>query len=114
MIAPSILQEIISDYAPKSETLLRVGVVGSYARESFTENSDIDLVFDTGHKLIDEAIMSVGLKIKSILRDQFKLNTDIINYDTITKRINKSHPPVSANGYNLMLSDLKWIWSKEQ
>ena len=58
-------------------------LVGSYANRTATPHSDIDLVFDTNHKLIDEAVLATGLSIKKILQDQFNLSTHIINYHTI-------------------------------
>jgi len=115
LISTATLHEIISDYAPKSETLIRVGIVGSYARETAHANSDIDLVFDTGGKLVDEAIISAGTGIRSVLRDQFNTKTDIINYNTILTRLNNNNDesPITIQGYKLMLADLKWIWSKK-
>jgi predicted nucleotidyltransferase len=111
MIVPSTLHEIVADYAPRSKTLFRVGVVGSYARNEACENSDVDLVFDTGGKLIDEAVLSAGLGIKSVLKDQFNTETDIINYATILHKQSNADT-LETRGYELMMADLKWIWSR--
>ena len=113
MLNHKILNEIIADHAPMSATLQRVGLVGSRARDDFKKNSDVDLVFDTGDKLIDEAVLSAGLLIKSIIRDQFSTGVDIINYNTILIKANeKTETELITLGYSLMLKDLKWIWSK--
>ena len=113
MVKSSILFEIIEDHAPKSQTLLRVGLVGSYARETATAKSDIDLVFDTGGKLIDEAILSAGVGIRSVLINQFNIKTDIVNYDTILRRTSENNSPdIVKQGYENMLNDVKWIWRK--
>ena len=113
MVKPSTLYEIIADYAPTSQTLLRVGLVGSYAREEAGDKSDVDLVFDTGDTLSQEAILSAGLGIRGGLRNQFNINTDIINYNTIIKKVSQpGQHPIEARGYELMLEDLKWIWRR--
>ena len=111
---PKILHEIINDIAPESTTLRRVGVVGSFARGTSGEHSDIDLVFDSGHNLIDEAILSAGIKIRKILQDQFGMRTDIINYHTIVRKVSDgtARSPELA-GYKQMLDDLQWIWARE-
>jgi len=115
LIASTTLHEIIADFAPESKTLLRVGVVGSYARDEACAKSDIDIVFDTGGKLIDEAVLSAGIGIKCVLKDQFNTETDIINYATIIKRQTETGVlPALTRGYELMLADLKWIWNREE
>ena len=114
MLSLSILGQIISDTAPASTTLQRVGIVGSYARGTHTETSDIDLVFDTGSKLIDEAIMSAGIQIKTILGNQFNKAVDIINYNTIIIRCEKNSGIhfLESFGYRHMLENLKWVWRR--
>ena len=114
MIPLSTLQEIIDDVAPISQTLMQVGLVGSYANNTATSKSDVDLVFVTNHKLIDEAALSAGFMIKKILSDQFNIDTDIINYNTILKRVDepKNLHPLEIDGYKKMLKDVKWLWRR--
>lgn len=113
MLNIDTLSEIISDTAIESETLYRVGLVGSFARGDFTISSDVDLVFDTDNKLIDEAIMTAGLKIRSIIYDQFRKKTDIINYYTILKYKEYNDSNVCTEGYKKMLEDIIWLWRKK-
>jgi len=111
------LIEIINDSAPLSATLRRVGIVGSYARGSETNDSDVDLVFDVNGVLIDEAVLSAGLKIKSILGNQFQKEIDIINYDTILNRTNGENSGLHAleiEGYMKMRDEIRWLWRKGQ
>jgi len=111
---PEILYEIVADIAPISTTLERVGLVGSYANGTSNEHSDIDLVFDSGNKLIDEAVLSAGIKIRNILQDQFGLRTDIVNYHTIVrKNLDGVGHSLELAGYKKMLEDLQWIWRRE-
>jgi len=114
MLSLTILTEIIHDTAPTSETLKQVGIVGSYANNNASPKSDVDLVFNTDNNLIDEAILSAGLTIKKILADQFNIDTDIINYNTILKRVNEPNDLhiLEINGYKKMLQDLKWLWRR--
>ena len=114
MLSLSILGRIISDTAPTSTTLQRVGIVGSYAIGNHTEASDVDLVFDTGSKLIDEAIMSAGMQIKSILGNQFSKSVDIINYNTILLKCDRDADIhcLELFGYKHMLECLQWIWRR--
>ena len=113
VLTKSVLQEIIKDVAPNSVTLKRVGLVGSFSRDDFTDKSDVDLVFDTGEKMIDEAVLSAGLKIRSIISNQFDCDVDIINYATIILRANEENSTYCVEGYRKMLEDLKWIWRRE-
>jgi len=113
VLTKSVLQEIINDVAPNSVTLKRVGLVGSFSRDDFTDKSDVDLVFDTGEKMIDEAVLSAGLKIRSIISNQFDCDVDIINYATIILRANEENSTYCVEGYRKMLEDLKWIWRRE-
>jgi len=113
VLTKSVLQEIIKDVAPNSVTLKRVGLVGSFSRDDFTDKSDVDLVFDTGEKIIDEAVLSAGLKIRSIISNQFDCDVDIINYATIILRANEENSTYCVEGYRKMLEDLKWIWRRE-
>ncbi len=122
-ITLDILKRIIQDTAPKSKTLKRVGLVGSFARNDFTEYSDIDLVFDTGSERIDEAVLSTGLKIKKIVKDQFGRELDVIPFLTILKKneemdsLNQKDQSDSTlvecfflKGYQKMKNDLIWLW----
>jgi len=113
VLTKSVLQEIIKDVAPNSVTLKRVGLVGSFSRDDFTDKSDVDLVFDTGEKIIDEAVLSAGLKIRSIISNQFDCDIDIINYATIILRANEENSIYCVEGYRKMLEDLKWVWRRE-
>jgi predicted nucleotidyltransferase len=115
MLSLATLTEIIKDTAPGSQTLQQVGLVGSYADNSANTKSDVDLVFDTGDNLIDEAALSVGLAIKKILADQFSIDTDIIDYNTILKRVDDPNGlhVLEVNGYKKMLHDLKWLWRRD-
>ena len=114
MLSLSVLGQIISDTAPASTTLQRVGIVGSYATGTHTETSDVDLVFDTGSKLIDEAIMSTGIQIKAILGNQFNKAVDIINYNTIIIKCenNACIHNLELFGYKHMLDCLRWVWRR--
>ena len=114
MFSLSVLNQVINDTAPASATLKRVGIVGSYATDAYTKDSDIDLVFDTDSKLIDEAVMSAGLQIKTILNNQFNKNVDIINYNTILQKCEQHADAhyLEVLGYENMLKTLKWVWRK--
>ncbi len=107
-----VLKEIIQDYAPRSDTLNRVGLVGSFARGDWTEYSDIDLVFDTGQELLSEAIESSALMIRKILIDQFRLRCDIVPYKTILKYKDKDSEDIITMGYKKMFEDLIWLWER--
>ena len=116
MVKPVTLYEIVADYAPSSNTLQRVGLVGSYARGDAEEKSDVDLVFDTGGSLIDEAVLSAGMGIRWVLKNQFDTDTDIISYEAMVRKTNKPtirQHSIETRGYELMLKDLKWIWRRE-
>ena len=114
MLTISTINRIVNDIAPTSATLTRVGIIGSYATGENTSESDVDLVFDTGGKLIDEAVMTAGLQIKAILSDQFNTQTDIVNYHTILNKCNndKCCHHLETLGYKHMLESLIWIWRK--
>lgn len=102
------LVRIAQDIAPQSTTLLRVGIVGSYARGDNTEYSDVDLVFQTSTGDLDEAC-DIGMRIKRILYDQFMKKADIINYDTILYKSQNDDP---TGGYAQMLKDIKLLWER--
>lgn len=106
------LCRIINDITPTDSGLLCVGVVGSYARNDHTSFSDIDLVFSMEKDCIDDVLYSIGMRLKSILINQFRVELDIINYDNILKSLEE--PQVltryQLEGYNQMLKDLTWIW----
>lgn len=108
----TVLEKIINDYAYKSDTLKRIGIVGNFARGDYNDESDIDLVFDSDNHDISDDILKVGLPIKSILSNQFNRNLDIINYQTILNRKDIESENYIRCGYQKMYEDLIWIWRR--
>jgi len=105
-----ILTRIISDCAAMCGTIKRIGVTGSYARGDYAPNSDIDLVLDNGFNQLDEGALSMSLRIKKILYDQFRKETDFILYSTILKSKEQPKGLYEQMGYQQMYEDLIWLW----
>ena len=110
----SVLEEIIEDYAPLSKTLRRVGLVGSYARGDFTEESDIDLVFDIITDNLDDDTFNVAMMVKNILLNQFRKNVDIIIYNVIVTRMDIVSDFYFKEGHQKMYEDLVWFWESDR
>jgi len=110
MVSFDTLLNIISDYAPASQKLTKVGVIGSYARNEQSDISDVDLVFMTPDGNIDEPLATVAMPIRSVLRNQFRVDLDVVNYQTILNRAGSPDGLHFQDGYRSMLRDLRWVW----
>ncbi len=105
---------IINDYAPGIHGLRRVGLVGSYARNDFTESSDLDLVFDLDNTQKDGTLTEAAATLRLILMNQFRKKLDIIKYDSIHQYLELPINMYQRKGYEKMLEDLAWIWEADK
>lgn len=101
---------ILNDYAPGIHGLKRVGLVGSYARDDFTESSDLDLVFNLDNAQTDSTLTETVAALRLILIDQFRKKLDIIKYENILQNLEMPINFYQRKGYEKMLEDLAWIW----
>lgn len=72
----------------KAEGVLRVGVTGSYADNSETLKSDLDIVVDL-QRGYEEKFWGVAGEIKSFLIDEFLLPVDFIFFHDIERNMKK-------------------------
>ena len=110
MVSLGTLINIISDFAPRSLKLSKVGLIGSYARNEQSSDSDVDMVFMTPDGNIDEPLIAVAMPIRSVLLNQFRVGLDVVNYRTILNRANAASDLYFQDGYKQMLRDLRWVW----
>jgi predicted nucleotidyltransferase len=110
VLTQAIIHRIINDFAPYIHGLRRVGLVGSYARDDYTDSSDVDLVFDLDSTQTDNTLTETVVKLRQIFADQFRKGLDVIKYDSIFKYMDSSVNEYRRKGYQKMLEDLRWIW----
>ena len=95
----------------KAEGVLRVGVTGSYADNTETLKSDLDIVVDIRHDYV-EKFWDVANEVKSFLIDEFMLPVDFILFHDIERKLEKEIVCVCDETekelYTDMLSKLVW------
>ncbi len=85
----------------------RIGVTGSFCRDDFTYNSDVDIVIDC----TDTPEVIDGIDTARYLLNQYFIRqSDYIRYDDIEKGVTK--PGAYNDGYKQMKRDLVWIYER--
>lgn len=102
------ITRVVTYFCDRSDSIKRVGIVGSYARGTQDKFSDIDLVYDAYD--YDRVYKEVIEPIVFVLDDQFIKRADSIYYRDILAHKEHKGPERWAEGYRQMLSDLIWIW----
>jgi len=95
----------------KAEGVFRIGVTGSYADNSQTLKSDLDIVVDVRHDCV-QSFWDVASEVKSFLIDEYMLPVDFIFYHDIKRKLEKEIAcvcdEVQAQLYRDMLKKLVW------
>ncbi|MCL2015491.1 MAG: nucleotidyltransferase domain-containing protein [Defluviitaleaceae bacterium] len=93
--------------------IVKIGVIGSYARNTQTAKSDIDLTVDVvGHYSdIDETLIDLA----DALEDNFGKEVDIVKWKDVLYY--SSHEPSELywywkEGYQQMKEQVKWIYER--
>ncbi len=84
----SEIMEILNknmDYMRKEFSVRKIGVFGSYVKDSANSNSDIDILVEFEEKTFDNY-----MDLKFFLEDLFGKKVDLVISDTIKKRIQPS------------------------
>ncbi len=88
MKSASEIMEILNknmDYMRKEFSVRKIGVFGSYVKDSANSNSDIDILVEFEEKTFDNY-----MDLKFFLEDLFGKKVDLVISDTIKKRIQPS------------------------
>ena len=95
----------------KVEGVLRIGVTGSYADNTETLKSDLDIVVDIRRDCVEE-FRRVADEVKSFLIDDFMLPVDFILFHDIERKLEKEMvcacDKAEAELYYGMLSKVVW------
>lgn len=105
-----LIKFIVEDCVKNNKKILKVGLVGSYARGDFNNDSDIDFVFHMNEKDEEDVMLDLGIRLENIFNTQFNKDVDIIIHDWIDRRQKKSTEPIEKFGYEQMKKDLVWLW----
>ena len=85
MRSASEIMEILNknmDYMRKEFSVRKIGVFGSYVKDSANSNSDIDILVEFEEKTFDNY-----MDLKFFLEDLFGKKVDLVISDAIKKRI---------------------------
>ncbi|MCL2287119.1 MAG: nucleotidyltransferase domain-containing protein [Firmicutes bacterium] len=111
-----ILKEIIKDGVNLSPHIHRVGLIGSYARGDYHDNSDIDLLLDVPDVNYNETMFEFGHFVEHVLDYQFNKKLNIVRYTTA---LNYAAAAPKAKrfwyyqeGYKKMLQDVVWLYER--
>lgn|GEM_PF-927100 len=110
-----ILQRIIAKNLPLCPDIQRIGLVGSYARNSQNKNSDVDLVIDTDDSQFRQMLAGFGMRLSEILDYRFNKHLEIVRYSLVVKRA--AGEPEADNwyyrdGYKQMLDEVIWLYER--
>lgn len=107
-----LIKFIVRDCAETTAHILKVGLVGSYARGDFAECSDIDFVFHMDKDFAEDVVLDLGTRLENIFYSQFNKKIDVIIYDNISKSIERTAEPLILKAYKQMEIDLLWLWER--
>lgn len=63
------------EYFRTNYNIVKIGIFGSYSKDSQTENSDIDIIFEFGEKTTD--IFDKKYSLREELVEHFQTNVDL-------------------------------------
>lgn len=66
------------DYLKKKYFIDKIGIIGSYARGDYNENSDVDLIVYFNKKADDNRIFRLYVNLQDELEKRFKKKVDIV------------------------------------
>jgi len=80
------LNVILDFLKAKVDGVTKIGVTGSYATQTHTEKSDLDIVVDIAYENIPQ-FWSVAEEVKSLLIDEYMLPVDFIFLKDVQRKI---------------------------
>jgi len=116
-LTTDILKNIVFYYARNHHHIVRIGVVGSFARKTNTASSDIDLLIEV-HSSGDftDIINTIGPEIQHVLDYQYNRRLDIVNYATALHRAQtkpQNYYDYYQEGYQQMIREVLWLYERQ-
>lgn len=115
-LTESILKKIILDGVEFSPSIKKVGLIGSYARNTQTKTSDVDLIIDIEDHLFNNMLSEFGRFVEHILDYQFNKKLDIVRYNLARKRAFEDCENLEnwyfREGYEQMLREVRWLYER--
>ena len=108
---------IIHNAAALNPSVEAVGLVGSFARGESTHRSDVDIIVKQHSGVKFNSILNdFGEYIRHVLDYQFNKRLDIIRYDLVVNRANrtpnKDEPWFCQETFSQLLKDVKWLYER--